>query len=51
MNLKNYFSIVINNNYKGKEENIVNSNSKNNPKTLFAIPIFKIDKILIKNGA
>jgi hypothetical protein len=29
---KNYFSIVIANNYKGKEENIINSNSKKKAK-------------------
>ena len=42
---KNYFSNVIINNYKGKEEHKVNSTSKNKSKILFDnFPLIKIDK-------
>jgi hypothetical protein len=39
---KNFFSIVIVNNHKSKEENIINSNSKKMPKSQFEIGLFKI---------
>ena len=46
MTQKNYFSNVIINNYKGREDNKNNSTSKNNSKILFDMPKFKIGKIL-----
>ena len=46
MTQKNYFSNVIINNFKGKEEHKLNSTYKNKSKNLFDMPAFKIDKIL-----
>ncbi len=46
MTQKNYFSNVIINNFKGKEEHKLNSTCKNKSKNLFDMPVFKIDKIL-----
>ena len=44
MTQKNYFSNVIINNFKGKEDNKNNSTSKNKTKFLVEIPILKINK-------
>ena len=50
MTQKNYFSNVIINNFKGKEENKNNSTSKNKTKIVVEIPILKIKKnINVKN--